>query len=242
MRYFIELAYNGGDFHGWQIQTNAISVQQCLEEALSKVLQEEVSITGCGRTDSGVHASQFFAHFDTDTEFDAEKTTFSLNNMLGKSIALKRIYPVDDELHARFSATARTYQYFIHYSKNPFISGNSVFIQKKLDIDLMNQACKMLFKHEDFTSFSKVNTDTKTNNCQIMEATWKPFGDGIVFEIKANRFLRNMVRAIVGTMFEVGLGKMTVEEFNSVISKRDRGAAGASAPAHGLFLYKIEYP
>lgn len=242
MRYFVELAYNGEAYHGWQVQPNAITVQQVLTETLSTYLRQEIQVTGCGRTDTGVHASQFFAHFDLSGELDTDKASFSVNNMLPADIAIYRIFAVAKDVHSRFDATSRTYQYFVHFNKDPFIRRTSYRYFKQLDVAAMNEACKMLFEYDDFTSFSKLHTDAKTNLCKIIEAEWKPFGNGLVFTIKANRFLRNMVRAVVGTMLEVGTGKITVDQVREIIEKKDRGEAGTSVPAHALFLYKVEYP
>jgi len=242
MRYFVELSYNGKNYHGWQIQPNAISVQETMGKAFSVYFQEEISLLGCGRTDTGVHASQFFAQFETDKNVDVDLACYSLNNMLPKDISLKRIFIVADDAHTRFSATSRTYQYFIHFNKDPFIGEHSYRFYQKLDQDKMNLACKTLFEFEDFTSFSKIHSESKTNICKILQAEWKPFGNGIVFTIQADRFLRNMVRAIVGTMLDIGRGKLEVEEIKDIILKKDRGEAGTSVPADALFLYKIEYP
>jgi len=242
MRYFVELAYNGKNYHGWQIQPNAISVQETLNKEFSTYFQEELSLLGCGRTDTGVHASQFYAQFETEKEVDLDLALYSLNNMIPKDISLKRIFPVAPDAHTRFSATARTYQYFIHFNKDPFIGGTSYRFYQKLDVEAMNEACKILFDYIDFTSFSKVHSEAKTNNCEIMRADWKPFGNGIVFTIQADRFLRNMVRAVVGTMLDIGRGKLKVEDMKKIIEMKDRGEAGTSVPPHALFLFKVEYP
>ena len=241
-RYFIELAYNGTPFNGWQIQPDAPTVQQELEEAIAKVLRVKTGVTGCGRTDSGVHASEFFAHFESDLEIDAEKLTFKLNCMISQEIAIKSIFKVSSELHARFSATARTYHYFINQKKNAFSYQTSWFMHAPLGIDKMNEACKLLIGTQDFTSFSKLHTQTKTNICTVSKAYWSKNNEGLVFTITADRFLHNMVRAIVGTTIEVGKGKKSVAEFENVIASKSRQNAGASVPGHGLFLAKIEYP
>jgi len=241
-RYFIELAYNGTPFNGWQIQPNAPTVQQELEEALAKILRIKTGVTGCGRTDSGVHASEFFAHFESDSEIDTEKFAFKLNCMISQEIAIHSIYKVENDLHARFSATARTYHYFINQKKDAFGFNTSWFMHAPLDLDKMNEACKLLIGTQDFTSFSKLHTQTKTNICTISQAYWKQTGTNLAFTITADRFLHNMVRAIVGTTIEVGKGKKTVEDFGVVIESKSRQNAGASVPGHGLFLAKIEYP
>ncbi|MCC8171062.1 MAG: tRNA pseudouridine(38-40) synthase TruA [Parabacteroides sp.] len=242
-RYFIYLAYNGTDFCGWQSQPNGVSVQSTLENALATVLREPVAVTGAGRTDAGVHARSMAAHFDVpgglpDTALLAEK----LNRLLPQTIAIEKIVPVRADAHARFDATARTYRYYVTCKKDPFTFGNVLKIHGLYDFDAMNQAAAVLFGYTDFTSFSKLHTDVKTNNCRIMQAQWERQGDVWVFTIKADRFLRNMVRAVVGTLFEVGRGKLTLEGFRRVIEAKDRGRAGTSAPAHALYLAEVEYP
>ncbi|MBT4776494.1 MAG: tRNA pseudouridine(38-40) synthase TruA [Crocinitomicaceae bacterium] len=243
MRYFIELAYEGTLYHGWQIQPNAISVQQELTKVGCNYFNnQKFNVTGCGRTDTGVHAEEFYAHFDSETAIDVSKAVHNLNNMLPKDIAIKTIRKVDDLLHARFSAISRTYKYRLHYQKNPFIRWHSYRHYKNLDLDKMNTACGILLNHRDFTSFSKVNTGTHTNDCVITQACWEHSETGIVFTVQANRFLRNMVRAIVGTMIEIGEGKIEVEAFNDIINSKDRGNAGKSVPALGLSLFAVKYP
>ncbi len=242
MRYFIELSYDGATYHGWQVQPNAITVQQVLTDCFINCLRSEgIRITGCGRTDAGVHAEQFFAHFDIDAHIEVEKAKYNLNNMLPKDIAIKRIFPVEDNVHARFNALSRTYNYHIHFSKNPFIREYSYRVNTKLDLEKMNEACERLYSHTDFTSFSKLHTDTKTNDCKIMHAAWELSATGIVFNIKADRFLRNMVRAIVGTMLEIGSGNLAVTELDEILRSKNRSNAGRSVPGHGLFLSSIEY-
>lgn len=240
-RYFIEIAYNGSPYHGWQIQNNAVTVQGELNEAFKQICGKDVETLGCGRTDTGVHAKQFFAHFDLDelpTNF-----VYRLNGVLSKSIVVKQIFKVDDEAHARFGATARTYEYYIHQHKDPFIHPLSCYVPQKLNIDLMNEAAQKLFNYIDFTSFSKVNSDAYTNNCEIMFAEFSVIEEGkYVFTIKANRFLRNMVRAIVGTLINVGKGKITVDEFCKIIESKNRSNAGKSVTGKALFLSKIDYP
>lgn len=242
-RYFIYLGYNGKNFCGWQIQPKDYTVQQCLEEALTTLLREPVAVVGAGRTDSGVHARLMIAHFDwhepiEDTAFLAGK----LNRLLPKDIAVYKIVPVVPEAHARFDATSRTYKYYITMQKDPF---NYDFVYRMsggLDFQAMNEACQVLFEYVDFTSFSKVHTDVKTNNCRIYQAGWQQEGNVWVFTIQADRFLRNMVRAIVGTLLEVGRGKLSVEGFRKVIEAKDRGRAGTSVPGHALYLVDVSYP
>jgi tRNA pseudouridine38-40 synthase len=241
LRYFIEFAYKGTHYHGWQYQPNAASVQQTLNTALSLLLRTEIDAMGAGRTDTGVHASQMFAHFDFDNEIDPPVLVHKLNSFLPKDIAVKNIIPVHDTAHARFDATRRTYEYHIHTFKDVFEDHGSWQLSHALDIDAMNEAAALLFGHTDFESFSKVNTDVNTFNCRIFEARWTKNNDRLVFTISADRFLRNMVRAIVGTLVNVGLGKISVDDFNAIIEGKDRGKAGFSVPAHGLYLTRIEY-
>lgn len=241
-RYFIELAYNGRNYHGWQIQPGTPTVQEALNRALSTLLREEIQVVGAGRTDSGVHASFYVAHFDTCQSLEyPEQTVYKLNRILGKDIAVSRIYPVATDKHARFSAVSRTYQYFIDKNKNPFTCEYAWKVYPLPDIRLMNEACQVLFEYRDFTSFSKLHTDVKTNNCIIMDAHWKDTGKQLVFTIKADRFLRNMVRAIVGTMVEIGQGKLTLADFRRIIESRNRCNAGTSVPGHALFLCHVDY-
>ncbi len=241
MRYFIELAYKGTRFHGWQRQPDAITVQEVLEKALSTKLNHPLSVVGAGRTDTGVHASFFVAHFETDIAFDIGKTIFGLNHLVGEDIVIFDIYPVEESMHARFDASARTYEYRITPSKNPFLREITTYFPKKLDIDAMNEAAKILLQYRDFTSFSKLHTDTKTNNCIITEAFWREENNLLIFKISADRFLRNMVRAIVGTLLEVGLQKIDKQEFIRIIESKNRSKAGTSVPAQGLFLIDIQY-
>lgn len=242
-RYFIYLSYNGKNFSGWQIQPNGITIQQCVEEALSILLRQSVSIVGAGRTDAGVHARMMVAHFDwcgeiADLHFLSEK----LNRLLPKDIAISKIIPVCLDAHARFDAISRTYKYYITTQKNPFEYDFVYKLSGVLNVDAMNEACKVLFEYTDFTSFSKLHTDVKTNNCRIMYAQWVKESENWVFTIQADRFLRNMVRAIVGTLLEVGRGKLSVDGFRKVIEAKNRCSAGTSVPGHALYLVDITYP
>ena len=243
MRLFAEISYKGKHYHGWQKQPNAITIQSVTEKAFNVILRNaEFNCIGCGRTDTGVHAKQFYFHFETNEQIELDKFVYKVNTLLPEDIVVHRLIKVPEGSHTRFDADSRTYKYYIHQKKNPFLTDISYYNSRKLDLDAMNQACQCLFKYNDFTSFSKVNTETKTNNCVIKKAQWKIEGESIVFEITANRFLRNMVRAIVGTMIEVGLGKVTIDQFKKVIENKDRGEAGASVPGHGLFLTNVSYP
>ncbi len=246
MRYFIELAYKGTNYHGWQYQPGADTVQETLNKALSLLLKTEIDIVGAGRTDTGVHAKQMYAHFDYETEIDTPKLIHKLNSFLPKDIVVFTIIKVAEDAHARFDATKRTYEYHIHSVKDAFENEASYQFQLPLDIDKMNEACQILFKHTDFECFSKVNTDVHTFNCMIFEAYWtrlgaKQNGNKLIFTISADRFLRNMVRAIVGTMINIGTGKISLADFEKIIESKDRSQAGFSVPAHGLYLTKIEY-
>ena len=295
LRYFIQLSYDGTAYHGWQIQPNGVSVQETLQGALSTLLRRDVEVVGAGRTDTGVHARMMVAHMDSPAELDAAQLCYKLNKLLPRDIAVQRIWPVADDMHARFSATSRTYHYYIHTRKSPFLRHYSWLVTFPLDFDRMNEAAQCLLRYEDFTSFSKTQTDTKTNLCHITEARWEQtypqrtlpqqtlpqqtypqqtllqplpcreggiyarplttplptregLGEGLLgeasswcFTITANRFLRNMVRAIVGTLIEVGRGRMTVEEFCQVIERKDRCSAGESVPGHALFLTNVSY-
>ena len=234
--------YDGTNYHGWQVQPNSITVQEQLEKALSTVLSHNISVMGAGRTDTGVHAKQFFAHFDCDSEFINANTTYRLNSFLPNDICVKSIVEVKDDAHSRFDATSRTYEYLIHHTRNPFEVGRAYFLHHSLDLDLMNNAAQRLFDYINFTSFSKLHTQTKTNNCTIQKAVWETRGDLIVFTIEADRFLRNMVRAIVGTLLDVGLGKITLDDFVKIIESKDRSKAGTSVPAHALYLTEVKYP
>ncbi|WP_220762070.1 tRNA pseudouridine(38-40) synthase TruA [Flavobacterium sp. UMI-01] len=242
MRYFIKLAYNGTHYHGWQSQPNAASVQQTLNNALSLLLQTPTNIMGAGRTDTGVHAREMYAHFDYEIAIDSNKLIHKLNSFLPKDIAVFDIIQVENEAHSRFDATKRTYQYHIHTFKDVFLTEQSWYLNQKLDIALMNEAAKILFNHTDFQCFSKTNTDVNTFDCTIFEAHWKEEKNQLIFTISANRFLRNMVRAIVGTLVNVGMHKINLTDFENIIKEKNREKAGFSVPAHGLYLTKIEYP
>lgn len=242
-RYFIELAYKGTHFHGWQVQPNASSVQECLEKALTTILRQPVSVTGAGRTDTGVHASYYVAHFDTEKEnLDHPDFVHKMNSFLSKDIVIFGITKVSSEAHARFDAISRTYKYFLNLRKDPFALETSWQFHIQPDVELLNVASRILFEYTDFTSFSKLHTDVKTNNCRIYQAEWAQEGMNIVFTVKADRFLRNMVRALVGTIIEVGVGKIDLNDFRRIIEQKDRGAAGLSVPAQGLFLVDVAYP
>lgn len=242
MRYFIKLAYNGTPYHGWQVQPNAASVQETLNKAFSVLLHSEISLMGAGRTDTGVHAKEMYAHFDFETPFDIPKLTHKLNSYLPKDIAIYGIFPVDVEAHCRFDATKRTYEYHINIYKDAFLQEQSWYFNQTLDVDLMNKAAQLLLNYTDFQCFSKVHTDVNTFDCSIFEAYWKKEGNKLIFTISANRFLRNMVRSIVGTLVNIGLHKINLNDFIAIIESKNREKAGFSVPAHGLYLTKIEYP
>lgn len=242
MRYFLELSYNGKAYHGWQNQPNATSVQEVLENALSTVLNTTVAVVGAGRTDAGVHASQMFAHFDFETPLDLKDLAYKLNSFLPKDVAVSKVFNTRTDAHARFDALSRTYNYNVSIEKNVFDYDFSHKVHAVLDVDAMNAACKILFEYNNFQCFSKNKTSVRTYNCVIKEAFWSQKGHQLVFTITADRFLRNMVRAIVGTMLSIGLGKISADEMHHIIRSKDRGKAGTSVPAHGLYLVKIVYP
>ena len=242
MRYFIELSYNGKAYHGWQNQPNAISIQQVVEKALAVMLKEQIAIIAAGRTDAGVHAKQMFAHFDTIHNLNKSNLQYKLNAILPKDIAVHHIFKVKEEAHARFDALSREYLYKISLKKNVFTFEETYYLKLNLNVDKMNEAAKILFQYKDFQCFSKSNTDVKTYHCNIMKAEWIKENNELQFIIKADRFLRNMVRAIVGTMINIGLGKIDIEDLHSIIKSKNRSNAGFSVPAHALFLTKIEYP
>ena len=241
MRYFIEFAYNGKNYFGFQVQPNVISIQERLDKALSLLLKEKIEIVGAGRTDSGVHAKQMFAHFDYEGVIDSNYWTKKMNSYLPEDIVIYRFISVSENAHARFDAKSRTYEYYIHTFKDVFRNEGSWYYHKNLDIESMNKACKILFDYIDFECFSKVHTDVHTFNCKITTAFWKQEGNQLIFTITADRFLRNMVRAIVGTMINIGIGKITLEDFRKIIESKNRNEAGFSVPAHGLYLVNVEY-
>lgn len=254
-RYFIHLAYNGANYKGWQTQPGLPTVQETLENALSTLLRHPVTVVGCGRTDTGVHASDFYAHFDTSPrltlsappsaslsgDIDCGSLTFKLNSFLPPDIVIYDIFSVADNAHARFDATARTYQYHISDQRLPFRQGLYCRIYFKPDLDKMNEAARTLMEYEDFTSFAKLHTQVKTNICHLTEAHWDRLGEEWVFSIRSNRFLRNMVRSVTGTLLDVGRGKLSIDGLRQIIERKDRCAAGVSMPACGLFLTKVEY-
>lgn len=241
MRYFLELAYNGTAYHGWQRQPNAISVQEKIETCLATLLRQPVEVVGAGRTDTGVHASQLFAHLDVENQLDKE-FVFRMNSLLPKDIAIRSAKRVQPEAHARFTALSRTYQYHVVRTKDPFALGSAYWVKRELDVEQMNKAAGILMEYSDFKCFSRSRTDVKTYQCRIEQAIWKEEGDRLIFYIRADRFLRNMVRAIVGTLLEIGQGKMQGEDLQKIIESRNRSEAGASVPAHGLYLTQVEYP
>lgn len=246
-RYFIELSYLGTHYHGWQIQPNAISIQQKINEALEILFRTGIMVTGCGRTDTGVHAKEFFTHVDLDfnnISFPTDQLEYKLNSILPDDISIHRIFEVDQEAHSRFDATARTYEYHLTTKKDVFRKDLSYSLPyRNVDFNLMNEAAKILMEYEDFECFSKTGTDVNTFNCEISHAKWEETEEAYwVFTIRADRFLRNMVRAIVGTLLEVGRGQMSLTDLRQVIESKNRSNAGWSVPGKGLFLTKIEYP
>lgn len=242
-RYFAHLSYKGTNYFGWQIQPNQVTVQETIEKALTQLNSNiEVKVTGCGRTDTGVHASSYYAHFDLKKQYSPEDLCFKLNAMLPDDIAIRQIHEVMAEAHARFDAVSRTYHYFIHHAKDPFIEEVSWRFNAKLDIELMNKACLLLMDHESFECFSKANTDVSNFRCDISSALWIKSDKGLIFTITANRFLRNMVRAIVGTMIEIGQKRISLDEFKRILDSGNRSEAGQSVPPQGLFLADISYP
>jgi tRNA pseudouridine38-40 synthase len=243
-RYFIELAYDGTHYHGWQVQPNAKTVQELLDKALSTLLRQPIETTGCGRTDTGVHAKDFFAHVDVQSLEHRPSTIDkrSLNALLPHDIAVKNIIAVHPDAHARFDATLRSYEYHIHFEKDPFLNGYSWLLRDRPNLQLMNRAAAIVMQYTDFSCFSKSNTQVKTNNCKIVKAEWVEADNGIVFHISADRFLRNMVRAIVGTLLMVGRGEIQPEDIRRIIESKSRSNAGMSVPACGLYLTEIKYP
>ncbi len=241
LRYFIELSYNGKNYHGWQIQPDVISVQEKLNNAISTITQQKIEVVGAGRTDTGVHASQMFAHFDVNSDIKGD-VAHKMNSLLPKDIVVYRVFKVEEKKHARFDAVSRSYEYKVWLGRNPFLLDFTWQIHsQQLDVTLMNDAAKLLLDYTDFQTFSKVKTDVYTYNCDITEAVWKQQNSELTFYITANRFLRNMVRAIVGTLVDVGLGKINKNDFRKIIESKNRSNAGLSVPAKGLFLTKIKY-
>lgn len=242
MRYFITLSYDGTRYHGWQVQPNGISVQGALQHALSLLLRQEIQVTGAGRTDTGVHARMMVAHFEVQHAIDFQNLTYKLNRLLPGDIAIQKIEPVGDDMHARFSATSRTYRYFVHTAKQPFLRHYSLQLHYKLDFPLMNEAAAMLLEYDDFGAFCKSHADVKTTLCHVSHAQWHQVTEGEwYFEITANRFLRNMVRAVVGTLVDVGRHRLSPDDFRKVIEGKRRTEAGESMPANALFLENITY-
>lgn len=243
MRYFLTLAYNGTSFHGWQRQPNATSVQQALEEALTTLLRKPIAITGAGRTDTGVHAKEMMAHFEGDLSLEEEENLpYLLNRFLKEEIVIYRLDKVKADAHARFDATARTYEYHLGFQKNPFKQQLYYYFHQPVSVEKMNEAAKILLEYEDFEAFAKTHSDVKTFLCNVTRADWESTAEGAIFTITANRFLRNMVRAIVGTLLEIGTGKIEVVDMHKIIQSKNRGEAGFSVPAAGLYLTKIQYP
>ena len=243
MRYFIEISYKGTNFHGWQIQPNAISIQEIIQKGLQTLLGEKITIVGAGRTDTGVHAHQIFAHFDTTNNLDEKDFAYRLNAIIPTSIYIKKVITVSDNAHARFDAQSRSYEYHIHLENNPFLIETTWQIPRRnFDVKLMNKAALLLLKYSDFKAFSKSKTDVKTYECTVSRAEWVQNNNQLIFYISANRFLRNMVRAIVGSLIEVGEGKTSINDFEKIISNKDRSQAGVSVPAKGLFLTQVTYP
>ena len=242
MRYFVQFSYNGKAYHGWQNQPNAITVQQVLEHSFTMLLKSSVALIGAGRTDTGVHAKQMFAHFDSNNHIDPIDLTYRLNALLPDDIAVQNIYKVADEAHARFDAMERTYEYIVTQKKSPFHFNSAHYVKLPLNVEKMNEAAALLLQVEDFECFSKSKTDVHTYRCDVKQAEWTTKEEVLVFTITANRFLRNMVRAIVGTLLEVGLDKRTLADVKAVINSKDRSKAGVSVPAKGLYLTKISYP
>jgi len=242
LRDFLERSYDGTSFHGWQRQPNAISVQEVLENSLSTILRQKTDVVGAGRTDTGVHAKQIMVHFDHVEVLNNDDLKYKLNSILPTAIAIQSVYEVDENTHARFDAVSRSYEYYITLVKDPFSVNRSYYFKKPLDLELMNSAAKLLLNYTNFKCFSKSKTDVKTYNCNITNAIWEKDGDALVFKISANRFLRNMVRAIVGTLIEIGVHKLDLDDLVEIIKSEDRNRAGYSVPAHGLYLTKVEYP
>ena len=243
MRYFLTLAYNGTSFHGWQRQPNATSVQQTLEEALTTLLRKPIAITGAGRTDTGVHAKEMMAHFEGDLSLEEEENLpYLLNRFLQEEIVIYRLDKVKADAHARFDATARTYEYHLGFQKNPFKQQLYYYFHQPVSLEKMSEAAQILLEYEDFEAFAKTHSDVRTFLCNVTRADWESTAEGAIFTITANRFLRNMVRAIVGTLLEIGTGKIEVADMHKIIQSKNRGEAGFSVPAAGLYLTEIQYP
>jgi tRNA pseudouridine38-40 synthase len=243
VRYFLTLAYNGTSFHGWQRQPNATSVQQTLEEALTTLLRKPIAITGAGRTDTGVHAKEMMAHFEGDLSLEEEENLpYLLNRFLQEEIVIYRLDKVKADAHARFDATARTYEYHLGFQKNPFKQQLYYYFHQPVSLEKMSEAAQILLEYEDFEAFAKTHSDVKTFLCNVTRADWESTAEGAIFTITANRFLRNMVRAIVGTLLEIGTGKIEVADMHKIIQSKNRGEAGFSVPAAGLYLTEIQYP
>jgi tRNA pseudouridine38-40 synthase len=243
-RYFIRLAYDGTRYHGWQVQPNGRSVQEEITKAFDTIWKLQINLVGCGRTDTGVHARDYYAHFEMESlkgKEDLGEMAYRLNRYLDRDIVILDIYPVAPDMHARFSAISRTYKYYIHTRKDPFLNDCSWFIQGKLDVERMNEGAKMLMETDDFTSFSRLHSAAKTNICHLKQAQWERQDHRLVFTITADRFLRNMVRAIVGTLVDLGEGKISLEDLQDIIDGKDRSLAGESVPAKGLFLASVKY-
>ncbi len=242
MRYFTEISYSGANYHGWQEQKNARGLQEVISQAITLLLKDEIKLVGSGRTDAGVHALQQVAHFDVIKTFDENNLKMRLNRFLPDDISIQKIYPVHDHVHARFSAISRTYEYRVIAEKNPFRTGQAWYIRSPLDLTLLNEASRILLEYDDFQSFSRVKTDVKHFRCHLISASWMRHDQQVIFKIRSDRFLRGMVRAIVGTIVELSQGKISIPEFRKIIKSKNRRSAGPAAPAHGLYLAKVEYP
>lgn len=243
MRYFVELQYDGSDFHGWQIQPNAITIQETIQKVFNVIFKKSIELTGCGRTDTGVHANQYFAHFEFNdlTLLECKELQYKLNSLLPHGIAILNIFSVNNDLHARFSAVSREYKYYLHYNKSPFLNKYSTYTFPEPDLDLLNKGAEIIKSYNDFGAFCKAGADNNTNLCFIKESYWEKINNQIVFTVKADRFLRNMVRALVGTMLDLAYKRISIDDFVDIIESKDRSKAGKSVPPQGLFLNKIEY-
>ena len=243
MRYFVVFSYFGKHYHGWQNQPNAITVQEVLEKTFSTLLRMPIALVGAGRTDAGVHAKEMCAHFDVEQPLEnLESIVYKANAFLPEDISVATLFEVGKDAHARFDAVGRTYEYWVTQEKNPFYTEAAYYVKHPLNLDVMNAAANILLEYKDFECFSKTHTDVKTFLCDVRQAVWEQKEDRLVFTITADRFLRNMVRAIVGTLLAIGCGKLSVAEMHTIIKSKDRGQAGASVPAKGLYLTKIKYP